>query len=303
MPFFSAQKANIQSKSRIEAIIKGEKGIKIHLGCSISPLKDKNEKQIGNILIFQDITEIKRMEENLEKSKRLALIGEMAAGLAHEMRNPLASITGSIELLKQGLNLEKTDKRLMQIILRGKNQLDSFVRDFLLLARPIPLSRELVDVNMIAEEVLENMKLSSEWSSKIKIMKVFSDNAAIFANRGQIRQIIHNLVLNAVQAMEKGGVLSVETALVKLDDKKEYAEIKITDTGCGIDQENLRKIFEPFFTNKDKGTGLGLTIVGRIVEGYSGKIKIESNINIGTSCAVWLPAKDENIQQTNLYNA
>ncbi len=242
------------------------------------------------------------MEENLEKSKRLALIGEMAAGLAHEMRNPLASITGSIELLKQGLNLEKTDKRLMQIILRGKNQLDSFVRDFLLLARPIPLSRELVDVNIVAEEVLENMKLSSEWSSKIKIMKVFSDNAAIFANRGQIRQIIHNLVLNAVQAMEKGGVLSVEIALVKLDDKKEYAEIKITDTGCGIDQENLRKIFEPFFTNKDKGTGLGLTIVGRIVEGYSGKIKIESSINIGTSCAVWLPVIDENIQQKNLYN-
>ena len=303
MPFFSAQNANVQNKNRMETIIKGEKGIKIHLGCSISPLKDKNEKQIGNILIFQDITEIRLMEENLEKSKRLALIGEMAAGLAHEMRNPLASITGSIELLKQGLNLDGTDKRLMQIILRGKNQLDSFVRDFLLLARPIPLSRELVDVNMVAEEVLENMKLSSEWSSKIKIMKVFSDNAAIFANRGQIRQIIHNLVLNAVQAMEKGGVLSVETALVKLDDKKEYAEIKITDTGCGIDQENLREIFEPFFTNKDKGTGLGLTIVGRIVEGYSGKIKIESNINIGTSCAVWLPAKDENIQQTNLYNA
>jgi len=155
---------------------------------------------------------------------------------------------------------------------------------------------------MVAEEVLENMKLSNEWLSKIKIMKVFSDNVAIFANRGQIRQIIHNLVLNAVQAMEEGGVLSVETALVKLDDKKEYTEIKITDTGCGIDQENLKKIFEPFFTNKDKGTGLGLTIVGRIVEGYSGKIKIESDINIGTSCAVWLPAKDESIQQTTVYN-
>jgi two-component system sensor histidine kinase PilS (NtrC family) len=84
--------------------------------------------------------------------------------------------------------------------------------------------------------------------------------------------------------------------------KQEYNEIKITDTGCGIDQENLKKIFEPFFTNKDKGTGLGLTIVGRIVEGYSGKIKIESDINIGTSCAVWLPAKDESIQQTTVYN-
>jgi two-component system sensor histidine kinase PilS (NtrC family) len=294
--FFTMEKIDEQIRNRMEVIVTGKKGKKINLGCSISPLKDKNDKQIGNILIFQDITEIRLMEENLEKSKRLALIGEMAAGLAHEMRNPLASITGSIELLKQGLNLDGTDKRLMQIILRGKNQLESFVRDFLLLARPLPTSRELVDLNEVAEEVIENMKLSSEWSSKIKIMKVFSDNAAIFANRGQIRQIIHNLVLNAVQAMDNGGVLSVETALVKLDDKKEYAEIKITDNGCGIDQENLKKIFEPFFTNKDKGTGLGLTIVGRIVEGYGGKIKIESNINIGTSCAVWLPVRDKNIQ-------
>ena len=103
--------------------------------------------------------------------------------------------------------------------------------------------------------------------------------------------------------IKSSAILSVETALVKLHDKKEYAEIKITDTGCGIDHENLKKIFEPFFTNKDKGTGLGLTIVGRIVEGYSGKIKIESNINIGTCCAVWLPAKDEKIQQTNFYDA
>ena len=285
-----------QSKNRAEVAIKTPKGKNINLGCAISTLKDKNEKQIGNILIFQDITEIKLMEENLEKSKRLALIGEMAAGLAHEMRNPLASITGSIELLKQGVNLEETDKRLMQIILRGKNQLDSFVRDFLLLARPIPVTRELVDLSEVLEEVFESMKLSKDWTDTIKIKKIFSDKAKTFANRVQVRQIINNLVLNAIQAMPEGGVLSVETELVKLEDKNVYAEIKITDTGCGIADEKLEKIFEPFFTDKEKGTGLGLTIVGRIVEGYGGKIKIESSVNIGTTCTVWLPVKNEENQ-------
>src|SRR4030042_647045 len=285
-----------QSKNRAEAAIKTPKGKNINLGCAISTLKDKNEKQIGNILIFQNITEIKLMEENLEKSKRLALIGEMAAGLAHEMRNPLASITGSIELLRQGVNLEETDKRLMQIILRGKNQLDSFVQDFLLLARPIPVTRELVDLSEVLEEVFESMKLSKDWTNTIKIKKIFSEKAKPFAHKVQVRQIINNLILNAIQAMPEGGVLSIETALVKLDDKNEYAEIKITDTGCGIADEKLEKIFEPFFTDKEKGTGLGLTIVGRIVEGYGGKIKIESVVNIGTNRTVGLPVKNEENQ-------
>ena len=287
--FFAMEKIDEQIRNRMEVIVTGKKGKKINLGCSISPLKDKYDKQIGNILIFQDLSEIKLMEENLEKSKKLALIGEMAAGLAHEMRNPLASITGSIELLKQGLNLDGTDKRLMQIILRGKNQLESFVRDFLLLARPIPTSRELVDLNEVAEEVLENIKLTDDWTSAIKIVKVFSDKAKALANREQVRQIIHNLVLNAIQSIEEDGVLSVEIKKQKLNDQEDYVEIKVKDTGCGIEDKDLKKIFEPFFTNKGKGTGLGLAIVSRFVDGYNGRIKVESVINEGTTFIVWLP--------------
>ena len=289
--FFAMEKINEQIINRKEILFTGKKGKKINLGCSISPLKDKYDKQIGNILIFQDLSEIKLMEKNLEKSKKLALIGEMAAGLAHEMRNPLASITGSIELLKQGLNLNGTDKRLMQIILRGKNQLESFVRDFLLLARPIPTSRELVDLNEVTEEVLENIKLIDDWTSAIKIVKVFSDKAKALANREQVRQIIHNLVLNAIQSIEEDGVLSVEIKKQKLNDQEDYVEIKVKDTGCGIEEKDLKKIFEPFFTNKGKGTGLGLAIVSRFVDGYNGRIKVESVINEGTTFIVWLPGK------------
>ena len=290
--FFTAGIIKEKTKNRMEVIIKGNNGKKINLGCSISPLRDKQDKQIGSILIFQDLTDIKLMEETLEKSKQLALIGEMAAGLAHEMRNPLASITGSIELLRQSLNLRDTDERLMQIVLRGKDQLDNFVRDFLLLARPIPVIRELVDVNEATVDVLENIKLSKDWSNKIEISCSLAEKVTAFANREQIRQLIHNLALNSIQAMKDGGVLSITTKSI-LHHDKEVVEIKVTDTGAGIEEKDLRKVFEPFFTNKDKGTGLGLTIVGRIVDGYDGRIKIENGVNQGTICTVWLPSRKE----------
>ena len=291
--FMTEETINEQTQKRLEVIITGKTGNEINLGLSISPLIGRYDNQIGNILIFQDLTKIKQMEIKLEKSKNMALIGEMAAGLAHEMRNPLAAITGSIELLGQGLKLDGTDERLMQIILRGKDQLDSFARDFLALARPVPVSRELVDLNEVIEEVLDYIKLNKNWTSKIKIIKVFSIKAKAFANKEQVRQIINNLTLNAIQSMEEGGVLSIETKMVKLEDKKEYSEIKVSDTGCGIKENDLKKIFEPFFTKKEKGTGLGLTIVNHIVDGYNGRIKIESTINKGTVCSVWLPGKNE----------
>lgn len=290
--FFNDGLIKQQIQNRREVTIKGYHQRIIHLGCSISPLKDKHDEQIGSILIFQDLTEIKRMEETLEKSKRLALIGEMAAGLAHEMRNPLASITGSIELLRQSLKLKDTDERLMQIILRGKDQLDCFVRDFLLLAKPIPVVREVVDANEAVMDVLENVKLSPDWSNEIKINSLLADNVPAFANKEQVRQVIYNLALNAIQAMNEGGIISVITQLTKVHDK-DFVEIKISDTGSGIEKKDLEKIFEPFFTGKDKGTGLGLTIVNRIVDGYGGKIEIESRENQGTTCTVWLPSGKE----------
>ncbi|MEI6611140.1 MAG: ATP-binding protein, partial [Deltaproteobacteria bacterium] len=184
-------------------------------------------------------------------------------------------------------------KRLMQIILRGKDQLDNFVRDFLLLASPIPLTRELVEINKIAEEVLENIELSNRLSNAVKVVKVFEEGVNIFANKEQVRQVVYNLVINALQAMKEGGILSVEIKKLKLNDDEGYVEIIVKDTGCGIEENNLKKIFEPFFTNKEKGTGLGLAIVSRFVDGYSGRIKVESVIGEGTTFVVSLPGKKE----------
>jgi two-component system, NtrC family, sensor histidine kinase PilS len=293
MPLFDKDEMREAVRNRMAVAINGREGTNIHLACSISPLKDRDEKQIGNIIIFQDLTEIKHMEENLEKSRKLALIGEMAAGLAHEMRNPLAAISGSIELLKQGVEFEGTNKRLMGIILRGKDQLESFVRDFLSLARPVPVLRELVDSNEVIEEILEQIKVNKVWTDKIEINKVLYNPSHVFANKEQVRQIINNLVLNAVQSMEEGGILSIETSLDELNDKKKFIKIVISDTGCGIKEKDLNKIFETFFTNKEKGIGLGLPIVNHLIEGYNGKIKIESEENKGTICSVWLPVEQE----------
>lgn len=296
LTYLNRNKVESKIGNRNEILIKGKNNEKINLGLSVSPLKGKSEKQIGNILIFQDITKIKQMERALEKSRNMALIGEMAAGWAHEVRNPLAAITGSIELLKQGMELEGTNKRLMEIVLRGKDQLENFVRNFLLLARSVPESRELVDLNVIIEESLENLKLNRELIDHIDIKKSFSNNAEVFANKEQVRQIINNLIMNALESMENEGVLSLETRRVQSDDGRTYAEIVIRDTGYGIHEDDLSKIFEPFFTKKEKGTGLGLAIVNHLVEGYKGKIAIESEVGKGTTCRVTLPTdKEKNI--------
>ncbi|NLX50833.1 MAG: PAS domain S-box protein [Deltaproteobacteria bacterium] len=276
-------------RNRREVKISGGAGRSVPLGCAISSLRDGRGEQIGYILIFQDLTEIKRMEDDLEKSRRLALIGEMAAGLAHEMRNPLASITGSIQLLAATTRIQETDKRLMQIILRGKDQLDNFVRGFLMLARPVPEVREPVNVGEVVREVLEQIKASSEWADHIRLVTRFSEASPVLANKEQVRQVIQNLLLNAVQAMEKEGRLCLEISPVILEDGHPYTALTIEDEGCGIEEKDLRNVFEPFFTQKEKGTGLGLAVVSRIVDGYGGRIKLESRISQGTTVTVWLP--------------
>jgi len=240
---------------RLNVNIRSKEGNKIHLGLSISSLKGRKENQIGYILVFQDLTRIHEMERIIEKNKNMAIIGEMAAGWAHEVRNPLAVIGGSIELLNQGLKLEGTNKRLMDIILRSKEQMENFARDFLLLARPVPLTKETVDVNTTIQEALEHLKMSPEWNDKILIETNFSGNVKAVANKEQVKQIINNILLNAVQSMDEKGILSIRTRTIATNDNKNYAEIMIKDTGCGIEKSDLDKIFEPFLQERRKERG------------------------------------------------
>lgn len=289
-------------RNRFEMVVPGK-----ILGCSVSPLFDSNEKKIGKILIFQDLTTIKEMERQVERNRRLALIGEMAAGLAHEIRNPLASISGPIQMLEKDLDLGETDKKLMQIILRGKDQLENFMKDFLLLARPNLAERENIDIKVILDDVLESIRYVPDWCKDIEIIRNSNDQTGLYGNRMEIRQVIWNLVLNALQSMSDGGRLNIETRIVAGDEnnplipplikwgkggffnKKEYLEIQISDDGCGIEEKDQGRVFEPFYTTKEKGTGLGLAIVNRIVESHGGKIRIESEPGKGTNCIILMP--------------
>ena len=276
-------------KNRVEIMFQSKSGTALVLGCSMFFLKDSQGTRIGDILVFQDSTEIKEMERHLETSRRLAFVGEMAAGLAHEMRNPLASISGSIQMLRKGLELSLSDERLMQIILRGKDQLESFMKDFLLLSRPTPGIHEAFKIDEIIDDVLDTIKYVPDWRDQIEIMRSSTNQLEIFASKTEIRQLIWNLVMNAVQAMPNGGRLSINARDAMLTGSIPALEFEIIDDGLGINESNLGKIFEPFFTTKEKGTGLGLAIVNRIVDGYLGTIMVDSVPGRGTKFSIRLP--------------
>ncbi len=279
------KKNQLKQGSRFEVTDSGKM-----LGCSVTPLVDSNRKKVGNTLIFQDLTVIKEMERKIERNKRLAFVGVMAAGLAHEIRNPLASISGPIQMLSKDLRLDETDRKLMQIILRGKDRLDGFVKDFLLLARPKPSERRDINVKVIIDDLLESLRFSPGWREDIEVIKNLCNQPGIYGNKAEIRQVIWNMISNAIQAMPEGGKLKIETREV-FNDTKEYLEIRISDNGCGIEEKNQDKVFEPFYTTKKNGTGLGLAIVNRIVETHMGKIRIKSKPGKGTDCIVLLPTK------------
>lgn len=282
---------HLLSTRRVEIVVQGKNKKDLFLGCSVSALRDNQNRRIGEIIIFQDMTAIKEMEDNLEKSRRLAFIGEMAASLAHEIRNPLASISGSIQVLQKGLNLNEADEKLMQIIIRGKDQLETFMKDFLILARPHSRIYEKTDIKEVISDVLESLRLGEDWHGEIEVAwKLSAPTTMIEVNRTEIRQVMWNLLLNAVQAMPEGGrmTIGIDTVLSGAD-SDEYLEIRISDSGIGIEEADLKKVFEPFYTTKEKGTGLGLAVVSRIIEGHSGKVRIESHRNEGATCVILLP--------------
>jgi signal transduction histidine kinase len=213
----------------------------------------------------------------------------MAAGLAHEIRNPLASISGAIQMLRTSRDGNEIEKRLMDIIMRSKEQLENFLKDFLLMAKTIPGVREEVDLNLLIKETLESLRTVDDWHEPLNVRVSLPDSPlTIYANRNEIKQVIWNIVLNAIQAMPNGGRLEIK-AFPYIRRGQNGIAVEVGDTGVGIEKENIPKIFEPFYTTREVGTGLGLAVVQRIVEGYKGAIEIESEKGERTLCKVWLP--------------
>jgi len=268
-------------------------GAHLILGFSISPLKDSVDREMGNILIFQDLTRLREMEEHVKRSDRLAAIGKMAAGIAHEIRNPLASISGSIEILKEELGGSTQNQALMGIVLREVRRLNSLIADFLLFARPISPGRERIHLNRLIEEIFQMISHSPDFNVLIHLDTEFEDELYIQGDPNQVRQVFWNLLINAAQAMPKGGILRVRlrkgSSRGLLPGGRSYGEVSVIDSGSGIGEEEIGKIFDPFFTTKEKGTGLGLSIVHSIVESYGGKIAVQSQKGQGSVFSVFIP--------------
>ena len=285
------EKGEVSPVARRFEVVLSPKRNAATLGFSIYPLIDPEGDDIGRIFIFQDLTFIKEMEGEIEKNRKMALMGEMSAALAHELRSPLASISGSIKLLTDDLKLEGSDRKLMEIILMGKDQLENLVRDFLLFARPDTRDRCKIDVAGIMDEVLESVRFFPGWNGNVEVVKNLCGQNEIYGNSTEIRQALWNIILNALQAMPDGGMLEIGTNLDVDEDNHEALEISISDTGCGIEENHMRNVMEPFYTTKENGTGLGLAVVNRIVESHGGTFRIESEPGTGTRCAIVLPVE------------
>ncbi len=259
------------------------------LGMTLSWLKDSDGAPVGMVGIFQDLTEIKALEDRVHQRERLASVGELAAGLAHEIRNPLAAISGAMEVLQQDLSLHGEYQTLMGIAMRETERLNGLIGQFLLYARPSSPHTQSCDLAPLVTETLALLRTHPDCRSDIEIVERYSEGlSGVEADPNQIRQVVWNLVLNALQAMPDGGRLEVRLRLVVAANGS-AVELAIGDTGCGIRSDDIPRMFLPFFTTKPGGSGLGLAIVHRIVEEHRGHVDVRSERAKGTQITVTLP--------------
>jgi len=274
---------------------KGKEGQQIDLLLNISHLKEYDGSNKGKILVFQDTTRIREMEQEVKRMEDMAMLGELAAGIAHEIRNPLASISGSIQVLNDSLSKEEThiNRRLIEIVLREVSRLDHLVNDFLQFARPQRIEIEEFELNQLIMDTLYLFQNSQSWSEHLDIETKIISPLKIKSDPQQLKQVFWNIFLNASEAMPKGGLISIsaekETDFKSSSESIESVRIKIEDNGPGLDPKIAKDIFKPFSTTKKDGSGLGLAIVKRLVEGLDGKVSGENLAREGTTITIILP--------------
>ena len=264
-------------------------GEKRFLGFSVSPLMGKEGRLFGYIIAFQDLTEIQRLGEEIRLKEKMAAIGRMAAGIAHEIRNPLTSIRGWAEVLRSRLTLHERDARLMDIMLRESDRLNKFVEDFLCFARPGKQPKhsvELVSLLRDTSTLLENNPEVRKMHSIILRPEIAQ--IAIHGNPDQLKQVFWNLSQNALRAMPEGGTLTIQIATAQ----DGGARITFQDTGIGMTREEKENLFQPFHSGFKTGTGLGLSIVFQIMDDHKGRISYESEKGRGTTVSLYLPPQE-----------
>ncbi len=271
---------------RMEGAYLNGHGDEIYLGLSVSHLLYKGESRSGFLFTFQDLTEIKRLENEVRLKENLATMGEMAAGMAHEIRNPLASISGSVQVLQEELGLAGEDSRLMDIIVRESERLSSILNEFLVYARPPKFEPRNIDLREVVGETVALLENSAEVQPEHEIALKLPDAAVkLFADANHVKQITWNLARNAIQAMPEGGRLEVELG------RNGSGEVVMAfrDQGVGLSEGEVHQVFRPFSGKFERGSGLGLAIVYRIVKDYNGVIRVDSIEPQGTEVSVHFP--------------
>lgn len=267
-------------------------GNRLVLGMTLSPLQERG-KTTGMVGVFKDLTQIRDLEEEMRRKDWLASLGEMSAGMAHEIRNPLGALAGAMQMLRKDLHADETSQRLMDIAIREATRLDTIITEFLQYARPPALNLAEHDLNKLLAETLDLVQHEARTRANIRIeAKPSREALAGQVDQDQLKQVFWNLATNAFDAMPKGGQLTIATSCRAIDvagRKGEVIEISFHDTGEGISKKNLDNIFLPFFTTKKQGSGLGLAAVHRIVDLHGGWIKVESREHEGSRFVVCLP--------------
>lgn len=276
-----------QPSPRFETFCLTPDGLRLLLGYSIFPLFEESGETTGLVITFQDLTELRALEETSRRQDRLAAVGRVAAGIAHEIRNPLASMRGAIQVLQAEMNGDSQNAQLMSIVLRESDRLNGIITDFLTYARPQASSLSQIDLREPLSETFTLLRHSPEMSDSHTLQEEVPDKPVqANADPAQLRQVFWNLARNALQAMPDGGTLRAELKPAGPG----RVRLTFTDTGCGMTAEQVEHLFEPFSSARAGGTGLGLSIVYQIIRDHGGTINVRSREGQGTTIAIELPA-------------
>jgi len=263
-------------------------GRNVPLSVSATRIVNDRGEVVGDVILFRDLGEVRKLQEEIRRSEKLAALGRLAAGVAHEIRNPLSSIKGFATFFKGRFEDSTEEKKAAEVMIQEVERLNRVISELLEFARPSELKKKAVDINEILEHSLRLIKEDAK-SKGIKVE--FSKNsevAAVSIDPDRFFQVLLNLYLNAIEAMEEGGVLKV--GVFSLDGKG--IQIEVSDTGKGIDSDSISRIFDPYFTTKTKGTGLGLAIVHKIVEAHGGDIRVMSKPGSGATFLITIPSTE-----------
>lgn len=274
--------ADSRPSAREERLLRRSDGREVPVSLTVSPLRSGTGEAIGVIVVCEDLSSIRQMEARVRQADRLAAVGRMAANIAHEIRNPLASMSGAVEFLAKDTDAI-TRERLAQIVLRESERLDRIIRDLLEYARPAPLSPQPMNLSDTLDEVLTLLE-HRPLPESVKVARAYGGELPVDADPQQLRQVFWNLCLNAVEAMHDGGQLHVGARQFG-----RHIEVWVSDTGMGIQDADLPHVFEPFFSTKSEGSGIGLALVHRIVQDHGGDIDVRSVAGIGTTFSITLP--------------